>query len=343
MRCTTVTLALFAFILVWPTLAIGAETNELAQRLEAMQGGLGQLDAKLSRQMNELLWRQRLADVAQIDKVRFTGPPPRSAQNPMPPPGSNDVIVSALTFVPRHHSHWRKMPLIVFAHSEIHGNLVSDEEAHVVRELMQQGYAVVAPDYRGSSGYGADFWQQIDYGGLEIEDLQAARDWMLGAHRELDPRRVGIIGWSHGGLIALMTIFAHPQDYQVCYAGVPVSDLEERIRIRGPGYEALFSAPYHLGKTVAEAPEEYRRRSPAWNAAKLRTPLLIHANTNDEDVTVAEVQKLISALKAAGKDFQYRIYTNAPGGHMFNRLDTPLALESRAEIWRFLASQLHPK
>jgi dipeptidyl aminopeptidase/acylaminoacyl peptidase len=166
---------------------------------------------------------------------------------------------------------------------------------------------------------------------------------MLEQHREIDRRRVGIIGWSHGGAIAMLTIFAHPDDYQACYAGVPVSDLEERIRLKGKSYEQLFAAPYHLGKTVAEAPEEYRRRSPAWNVEKLRVPLLVHANTNDEDVTLPEVQRLIAALQAAEKQFQYRIYTNAPGGHYFNRLDTEAARESRWEIWRFLAAHLHPK
>jgi len=330
-------------LLLFTAAARAGETNEVPIRLRAIEEGISQLDAKLSRQMNELLWLEQLRDVAIIDKVRFTGPPPRTTNNPAPPAGSNEVIISALTVIPRHHSHWRKLPLIVFAHSEIHGNLVSDEEAHVVRDLIHQGYAVIAPDYRGSSGYGSDFWRLIDYGGLEIEDVHAARQWMLEQHEEIDPHRVGIIGWSHGGLIALMTIFAHPDDYQVCYAGVPVSDLEERIRIRGKGYEQLFAAPYHLGKTLAEAPEEYRSRSPAWNAGKLRTPLLIHTTTNDEDVNILEVQKLIVALQTARKDFHYRIYTNAPGGHLFNRLDTKTANESRQEIWRFLAEHLHPK
>lgn len=165
---------------------------------------------------------------------------------------------------------------------------------------------------------------------------------MLERCRQIDPARVGIIGWSHGGLIALLTVFPHPDDYRACYAGVPVSDLEERIRQRGKDYEQLFAAPYHLAKTVVEAPDEYRRRSPAWNAEKLRTPLLVHANTNDEDVTAREVERLIHALQAAEKDFQYRLYTNAPGGHLFNRLDTPAARGSRAEIWRFLARHLAP-
>jgi len=332
--------AFWVVVLLTTCAACGDETNEVARRLQAVEEGLSHLETRLSRQMNELLWMQRLGEVAIIDKVRFTGPPPHAVDKPTPPAGSNEVVVSALTFIPRHRHHAGKVPLIVFAHSEIHGNLVNDEEAHVVLELVQQGYAVIAPDYRGSSGYGADFWKQIDYGGLEIEDVQAARKWMLERHPEINPNRVGMIGWSHGGLIALLTVFAHPEDYQVCYAGAPVSDLEERIRIRGKGYEQLFAAPYHLGKTVAEAPEEYHRRSPARNAEKLHTPLLIHANTNDEDVKFEEVQKLIEALQAAHKEFSYHIYTNAPGGHLFNRLDTAQGRQSRAEIWRFLAKYL---
>ena len=273
-----------------------AQTNEAATRLHELEERAGHLEAQLTRQMNELLWFQRLSDVAVVDHVRFTGPPPRAQA-----PGSNEVVISAMTFLPKTRSRWHKLPLIVLAHGEIHGNLTSDEDANVVQELVKQGYAVIAPDYRGSSGYGAEFWRLIDYGGLEIEDVDAARQWMLARYRQIDPHRVGIIGWSHGGAIALLTVFAHPAEYQACYAGVPVSDLEERIRIHGKGYEELFSAPYHLGKTLADAPEEYRRRSPAWNAEKLRTPLLIHANTNDEDVKIQEVERLLTALRKRAK------------------------------------------
>ena len=78
------------------------------------------------------------------------------------------------------------------------------------------------------------------------------------------------------------------------------------------------------------------------HAAKLATPLLVHTNTNDEDVNVLEVRRLIAALQAAGKKFEYKIYENVPGGHVFNRIDTKLARESRREIWAFLAKYLRP-
>jgi len=212
----------------------------------------------------------------------------------------------------------------------------------MVREMVDQGYAVIAPDYRGSTGYGQQFWRLIDYGGLENDDVLAGKQWMVENYSNIDPERVGIIGWSHGGLITLMNIFDHPKDYKVAYAGVPVSDLVARMGYKSQSYRELFSAPYHLGKTADENVAEYRRRSPAWNAEKLQTPLLIHTNTNDEDVNVLEVEHLISKLKAAGKQFEYKIYQNAPGGHAFNRLDTKLAKESRAEIYRFLAKYLSP-
>ena len=57
-------------------------------------------------------------------------------------------------------------------------------------------------------------------------------------------------------------------------------------------------------------------------------------------MNVLEVERLITALKAEGKQFEYKIYQDAPGGHMFNRLDNDLAKQSRQEIYQFLAKYL---
>ncbi len=158
----------------------------------------------------------------------------------------------------------------------------------------------------------------------------------------LDPKRAGMMGWSHGGFITLMNIMEHPKTYAVAYAGVPVSDLVARMGYEPEPYRQLYSAPYHIGKTVRDDIEEYRRRSPVNHVKTLETPLLIHANTNDEDVNYLEVEHLMQALKAEGKKFESKVYENAPGGHYFNRTDTRMARESRGEIYRFLAGYLHP-
>jgi len=320
--------------------APAAAADPAQDRMRALQESLAFLEQRLQKDIDNLMWFRQLEDVAEIDKVRYTGPPPRVNSNPTGQGAGNPVIITALTFLPK-RSAGAKLPLVVLIHGGVHGDF-DTSSAHIVHELVQQGYAVIAPDYRGSTGYGRDYWRLIDYGGLEVEDVFAGKQWMLENHANIDPERVGIMGWSHGGLITLMNIFEHPKDFKVAYAGVPVSDLIARMGYKSQGYRDLFSAPYHIGKTADENVNEYRKRSPAWNAEKLQTPLLIHTNTNDEDVNVLEVEHLIGALKAAGKSFEYKIYQSTPGGHAFNRLDTKLAKESRAEVYRFLAKYLNP-
>jgi dipeptidyl aminopeptidase/acylaminoacyl peptidase len=295
----------------------------------------------LQRQTEALQWHLRLADVAEVDQIAYTSLPPHFEPNPTGQGAGNPLIVEALTFIPKKVDRSKKQPLIVFAHGGVHSNF-GIGYLHIVRELLEQGYSVIAPDYRGSTGYGATFYEQIDYGGREIDDVHAGRDWMLDRYPFLDSSRVGIIGWSHGGLITLLNIFRNPGDFAAAYAGVPVSDLVARMGYKSESYRAIFSARSHIGKSADNDVSEYLRRSPVSHVDKLATPLLIHSTTNDEDVNVLEVERLIAALKAAGKKFGYRIYDKAPGGHMFNRLDTTLARESRQEIYRFLAPLLRP-
>ncbi|MBI4622567.1 MAG: prolyl oligopeptidase family serine peptidase [Verrucomicrobia bacterium] len=71
-------------------------------------------------------------------------------------------------------------------------------------------------------------------------------------------------------------------------------------------------------------------------------PLLIHTNTNDDDVHVLEVEHLIAALTAAGKKFDYEIFQDAPGGHSFDRMDTKAARDIRLKIYRHLGQHLKP-
>lgn len=291
--------------------------------------------------MDDVLWRMKMSDIAEVDQVTYTSLPPVRVTNPKAPGALNPVIIHSYVFIPKNLDRSKKHPFLLFVHGGVHANF-SSGAAHIIRELVEQGYSIIATDYRGSTGYGRTFYEQIDYGGRENDDVYAGRQWMLDTYPFLDPARCGIIGWSHGGMITLMNIFEHPESFAVAYAGVPVSDLVARLGYSTEAYRALFSASYHIGKSVREDIQEYLKRSPMTHVAKLRTPLLIHTNTNDEDVNTLEVQRLIQSLKAEGKKFESKIYENAPGGHAFNRLDTPLARESRKEIWRFLAPYLKP-
>ena len=74
----------------------------------------------------------------------------------------------------------------------------------------------------------------------------------------------------------------------------------------------------------------------------MKTPLLIHTNTNDEDVNILEVEHLIKSLKAEGKKFEYEVFQSIPGGHSFDRMDTKKAKEIRIKIYNFLSRHLQP-
>src|SRR5262245_52213196 len=115
--CIKLQLVFVIALFLWGR-ARAAETSEVGTRLHSLEEGFGQLDAKLSRQMNELLWRQQLQDIAVVDKVLFTGPPPRGTNRLAPPAGSNDVVISALKFIPRGKWRKHKLPLVVLAHPE---------------------------------------------------------------------------------------------------------------------------------------------------------------------------------------------------------------------------------
>jgi dipeptidyl aminopeptidase/acylaminoacyl peptidase len=295
----------------------------------------------LLKAVDDVLWFHRVGDIADIDKVKLAGPPLRYQRNPTAQGAGNPFLFWAYTMVPKNLDRSRPQPLIVYIHGGVHANFDTGG-ANKIRELLLQGYSIVSPEYRGSTGYGGGYHNAIDYGGLECEDTYTAAKWMLETHDFLDPKRVGIIGWSHGGLHTLMNIFDHPALYTCAFAGVPASDLVARMGYKPPEYQAIFAAESHIGKTASEDVGEYRRRSPAWNAHKLQTPLLIHTNTTDEDVNVLEVEHLIQALKAEGKQFEYRIFQAEPGGHQFDRIDTVRSREIRREIWRFLARHLGP-
>lgn len=321
-------------------------TSELMDAINGINDRFVALDHRLDvleKNIDDLLWYERVGDVAYIDKVYITGPPPAKESNPTGQGAGNPLKFWSYVFIPRDADPAKKYPLLVFPHGGVHANFTT-YYTHIIREIVSQGYIVVAAEYRGSTGYGAGLYRRIDYGGLEVDDVDASRQYMIDNYDIVDKDRVGVIGWSHGGLIGLFCIFNYPDAYKACYAGVPVSDLIARMGYKDDEYRDLYSAPYHIGKTADEDVAEYRKRSPAWQTDRYRnTPLLIHTNTNDEDVNSLEVEHLIKSLKASGKqNFHYRIFEDMPGGHSFNRMDYREARKIRLEIYDFLNAELNP-
>jgi dipeptidyl aminopeptidase/acylaminoacyl peptidase len=313
--------------------------NKAGSNIEALDHRLDVLEKKI----DDVYWYNKVGDIAFIDKVYITGPPLAKESNPSGQGAGNPVKFWNYIFIPKAADPDKKYPLIVFPHGGVHANF-DTYYTHIIREMVSQGYIVTAAEYRGSTGYGASMYNKIDYGGLEVQDVDASRQYMIDNYTIVDKDRVGIAGWSHGGYIALFNIFEYPEKYKVAFTGVPVSDLIARMGYKDQEYRDLFSEQAAVGKTADQNVAEYRKRSPAWQTAKYQnTPLLIHSNTNDEDVNVLEVEHLIKSLKAEGKkNFSFEIFQNMPGGHSFDRMDYMEAKEIRLKIYNHLNKYLNP-
>ena len=210
-------------------------------------GPLAHMHAATQMMVDDVLWYHRVGGIACIDKVTLTGPPSQYQPSSTAQGAGNRVTFAAYTFVPRSLKDGEKSPLIVLPHGGVHSNF-SSMASNVIRELVEQGYVVVAPEYRGSTGYGKEFYELSDYGVLESEDTYESRNFMVDNCDSVDSERVGIMGWSHGGMHTLFNIFNHPEDYQAAHASVPVSDVVARMGYKSQGYRDLFEAGDHVGK-----------------------------------------------------------------------------------------------
>ena len=244
---------------------------------------------------------------------------------------------------------------MVWVHGGVHGNW-TPSYLPFIKEAVAKGYVVVAPEYRGSTGYGAEHYNAIDYGGKEVDDVLSAVDY-LKTLPYVDPERIGVMGWSHGGFITAHLLFRGETPFKVGAAIVPVTNLIFRLSYKGPGYQRSFSTQKELLGLPFEQREEYVKRSPYYHVDSLRTPILVHVASNDADVNFEEARPLIDALEARKPELsETKIYWNpTPGptsvGHTFSRRvnretlerdDSPEQIDSWNLTWAFLEKHLKP-
>jgi dipeptidyl aminopeptidase/acylaminoacyl peptidase len=238
------------------------------------------------------------------------------------------MTIPAYLFQPLSKRGARGHAAMVWIHGGVHGDW-NTSALPFVREAVERGYVVIAPEYRGSTGYGAAHYNAIDYGGKEVDDVLSAVDVLRGLSH-VDPDRLGIMGWSHGGFIAAHLLFRTTQPFQGGAAIVPVTNLFVRLSHRGPGYQRSFATQAGIGGLPHENREEYIKRSPIYAVDKLSVPILVHVATNDEDVFFVEAEQMVTTLRAKKPDLaETKIYVDPPSGHSFSRRVDPVTLERR--------------
>jgi dipeptidyl aminopeptidase/acylaminoacyl peptidase len=262
-----------------------------------------------------------------------------------------DMDIPAYVFQPLEKRGPHGHAALIWVHGGVHG-LWDSFYWPFVKEAVERGYIVIAPEYRGSIGYGEEHHNAIDYGGHEVDDVMTAYDYLVENLPHVDPDRVGMMGWSHGGYITLLSVARDGHPFKAGAAIVPVSNLVFRLSFKGPRYQRFFSTQERIRGLPFERPEIYVERSPVYQVDNIDVPVLVHLATNDTDVNFEEAEMLVHALQVKKPELaETKIYVDPPSGHSFSRrvdrdtlerLDTPEQRDSWNRTWTFLEWNLRP-
>jgi len=232
----------------------------------------------------------------------------------------------------------KNLPLVVFPHG---GPWARDSWGYsaIPQFLANRGYAVLQPNFRGSTGYGKKFLNagNNEWGQKMQDDLTSGVRYLI-AQGIADPKRVGIMGGSYGGYATLAGLAFTPDVYAAGVSIVGPSNLITLLNSIPPYWEAgriIFHERMGNPNTPAGR-AQLERQSPLNSANKIKAPLLVVQGANDPRVNRAESEQLVIALRDRGFPVEYILAPDE--GHGFARPINNLVLFTTAE--KFLAKHL---
>ncbi len=243
--------------------------------------------------------------------------------------------ISAFLYVPFNMARNGQNAAIVY----IHGGPASqtmNSFNRFVQYAANQGYMVLAPNYRGSTGYGKEFQQAnlFDMGGGDLQDVLAGVDWIKQTGH-LDQKKIAVMGGSYGGYLSMMAVTKAPE---VWAAGVPIvpfvnwfTEIENEDPVLQQSDLATMGDPVR-NKAL------YGERSPINFIDQIKAPLLLLAGGHDPRCPKSETQQVVNAIKKRGGTVDYKIYENE--GHGFARVENQIDAYKR--VADFLLAHVVP-
>ncbi len=232
----------------------------------------------------------------------------------------------------------KNLPLVVFPHGGPWGRDTWGYNSFA-QFLANRGYAVLAPNFRASTGYGKKFLNagNNEWGQKMQDDLTWGVKHLV-AQGIADPKRVGIMGGSYGGYATLAGVAFTPDLYAAAVAIVAPSNLKTLLESIPPYWEAGRVIFYkRMGDpNTTEGRAQMERQSPLNSAGKIKTPLFVVQGANDPRVNIHEANQIVVALRDRGFPVEYMVAPDE--GHGFARPVNNMAMIAKAE--KFLAKYL---
>jgi dipeptidyl aminopeptidase/acylaminoacyl peptidase len=228
--------------------------------------------------------------------------------------------VSALFLAPDIFRLGQPPPAVVLVHGGPDWQIYDDFSAER-QAFAEAGIAVIAPNFRGSTGFGRE-WQELnrkDWGGGDRRDLLEAVKY-LAKRGDIDPKRVGITGGSFGGYMTLYALARSKGEWAAGAEAYGMPDLAADYELTKDRFAEWYAT--QMGTPAAD-PKLFQERSPITYLDDIKAPLLIFQGANDTNVPKAESEQVYTALKDKGRDVELVVYPDE--GHGFtkrvNRID----------------------
>ena len=243
--------------------------------------------------------------------------------------------ISAFLYVPFNMARNGQNAAIVY----IHGGPASqtmNSFNRFVQFAVNQGYMVLAPNSRGSTGYGKEFQQAnlFDMGGGDLQDVLAGVDWIKQTGH-LDPKKIAVMGGSYGGYLSMMAVTKAPEVWAAGVPIVPFVNWFTEIENEDP---ALRESDLATMGDLAKNKALYEDRSPINFIDQVKAPLLLLAGGHDPRCPKSETQQVVDAIKKRGGTVDYKIYDNE--GHGFARVENQVDAYKR--VADFLLAHVVP-
>lgn len=227
----------------------------------------------------------------------------------------DDLDIPAVYYKPQNASPSHKVPALVWVHGGPGGQSRAGY-SQAIQYFVNHGYAVLAVNNRGSSGYGKAFYKMDNrnHGDKDLKDCVWGKKW-LASQPDIDAGKIGIYGGSYGGFMSLAGIIQYPHEFAVGVDLFGVTNWLRTLKSIPPYWESFKAALYEeMGDPNVDS-VRLRNISPLFNTDKIKTPLLVLQGSNDPRVLQVESDEIVAGAKKNGTPVEYVLFPDE--GHGF--------------------------
>ncbi|WP_418498872.1 alpha/beta fold hydrolase [Flagellimonas sp.] len=243
------------------------------------------------------------------------------------------VEIPAIYYKPHQASEENPVPALVWVHGGPGGQSRQNFSAFI-QYLVNHGYAVLAVNNRGSSGYGKTFYQMDDlnHGDKDLKDCVEGKNW-LAKQPGIDGKKIGIIGGSYGGYMTMAALTYAPEEFDVGVNLFGVTNWMRTLKSIPPWWESFKDALYkELGDPYSADSVRLKQISPLFHTDKVTKPLIVLQGSQDPRVLQVESDEIVAGVRKNGVPVEYVLFEDE--GHGFVKKENQI--EAYSKILEFL-------